>query len=238
MVNGVQFNHPRPQHLPWPFAFALAFLASAGAFSLQAVEVWDGPLFEYSQPSPDPTLMTNQDRITPDMWLTRASSGGLFNAFFETNATALSPTNTGWAFGVLTNYASLTYTNWLAWLNGNSPTTMVGSNIVVHLMPDDIYLSFKFSFWAAKGAGGFAYQRSTPQSPVLFNSPANLDNGQFNFSYTALPGTNYVIQSSTNLSVWLPLSTNTAAVPLVPDSEPLGAGQEFFRVVQLANPTP
>ena len=118
---------------------------------IHASTVWDGPLLAYNQPSPDPTQAVNQDRITPDVWLTRAASKGLFNAFSETNATALSPTNTEWAFGTLTNYASLNYTNWLAWLNGASPTTLIGQQAVVHLISDDIYISIKFTLWAPGG---------------------------------------------------------------------------------------
>src|SRR5271165_5031204 len=101
--------------------------------SVHAVTVWSGPLITFNQPSPDPTQATNQDRITPDVWLTRAASKGLFNAFSETNATALSPANTEWAFGTLNNYAALNYTSWLAWLNGASPATLVDQQAVVHL---------------------------------------------------------------------------------------------------------
>lgn len=149
----------------------LVALFLATGISLPASTVWTGPLFFYSQPSPDPTQASNQDRLTPDVWLTRAASKGLFNAFYETNATALSPTNTEWAFGTLTNYASLQYTNWLAWLNGASPTTLIGQSAVVHLISDDIYLSIQFTAWASGGTGGFAYERSTPPLPVVWTGP-------------------------------------------------------------------
>jgi len=217
--------------------FVLTIIALVAALSIRAAEVWNGPLITYNQPSPDPTQATNQDRITPDVWLTRASSGGLFNAALETVFTNTSPVNTEWAFGTLDNHASLTYTNWLGWLNGKSPTTMVGSNLVVHLISDDIYLSFKFSFWASKGSGGFTYQRSTPLLPLLFTSGANGNSGQFNFSYTAYPGTAYVVQSSTNLMDWSPLATNTAASTLVPFSDvPGSTAAKFFRISQLPGP--
>jgi hypothetical protein len=228
-----KFNFLGPWHAFLPLTFILASAMFTLVLPLQGAQIWNGPLFIFNESSPNPILTTNQDRITPETWLTRGSSGGLFNAYYETNATALSPADTAWAFGTLTNYASLPYTNWLAWLNGNSPTTMVGSNIVVHLISEDIYLSFKFSFWASKGAGGFTYQRSTPLLPVIFNSPTNANNGRFNFSYTAYPGTSYVVQSSTNLMDWLSEETNTAATTLIPFSEPLGATPaKFFRVAQ------
>jgi hypothetical protein len=202
---------------------------------IHAATVWNGPLITYNQPLPDPTQATNQDRITPDVWLTRAVSKGLFNAFSETNAAAVSPTNTEWAFGTLTNYASLHYTNWLAWLNGASPTTLVGQQAVVHLITEDIYISIQFTFWAAGGSGGFAYQRSTPTPANL--SEASVDHGQFSFSYTADAGVSYVVQSSTNLADWVSLATNVAPGSLVQFTNTLNQdGANFFRVGRLPNP--
>ncbi len=215
----------------------LVFSVFTAPASLQAAQVWNGPLFTFNQPSSNPAQATNQDRITPNVWLTRATSKGLFNAFYETNATALSPANTEWALGTLDQYATLPYTNWLAWLNGRSPVTLVGQPVVLHLISDNIYLYVEFTNWASGGAGGFAYQRSTPFQPLLFNSLTNANNGQLNFTYTAIPGTNYVVQASTNLADWLPLATNLAATTLIPCSEPSNlSGAKFFRVVQLAVP--
>jgi hypothetical protein len=205
------------------------------ALSIRAATVWTGPLFSYSQPTPDPIQATNQDRITADVWLTRAASKGLFNAFLETNATAFSPTNTEWALGTLTKYASLHYTNWLAWLNGASPVTLVGQPVVVHLITDDIYLSIQFTFWVAGGSGGFAYQRSTP-APVNLSGAA-ITNNQFTFSYDADPGFLYVVQSSTNLVDWVSLLTNVPAGSPGSFSNPLNpAGLKFYRVGRWPNP--
>jgi hypothetical protein len=202
---------------------------------IHASKVWNGPVITYNQPSPDPTQATNQDRITPDVWLTRAASKGLFNAFYETNATALSPTNTEWAFGTLTNYASLNYTNWLAMLNGASPTTLVGQPLVVHLISDDIYISIQFTNWVPGGGGGFAYERSTPAPASL--SEAGIINGQFTFSYGTAAGFSYVVQSSTNLVDWVPLVTNAASGGPVTFSNSVNPmGIEFYRVGRLQNP--
>ena len=108
------------------------FLLCPLAFSAPAATLWNGPSLAYTQPAHDPTQPANQDHVTAGVWLTRAASGGLFNAVTETAADTNSPADTEWAFGTLDRFASLTYTNWLAWLNGQSPVTLVGQPVVVH----------------------------------------------------------------------------------------------------------
>ena len=195
----------------------------------------DGPLITYSQPSPDLTLAANQDRIAPDVWLTRAASKGLFNAYYETNATALSPTNTEWAFGTLDDYASLHYTNWLAWLNGQSPVTLIGQSAVVHLISDDTYLSVQFTLWGSNGSGGFAYQRSTPAPAVL--SEVEVNGGQFLFNYSTTIGFTYVVQTTSNLVDWVSLATNLASGNSAQFSNSLApGGTGFYRVIRYPQP--
>ena len=230
----IEKHHGCPSSV-WSVRNIVFVLTLAGAPLTHAATVWNGPLFTYAQPSSDPTQAANQDRITPDVWLTRAASKGLFNAFYETNATAFSPTNTEWAFGTLTNYASLHYTNWLAMLNGASPVTLVGQQLVVHLIADDIYLSMNVTVWGAGGSGGFAYQRSTPTSVNL--SGAIISNGQFSFNYTADAGVSYVVQSSTNLVDWVSLATNVASSSPICFTNPCNsAGPNFYRVGSLTGP--
>ncbi len=181
-----------------------------------------------------PTQATNQDRITTNVWLTRASSKGLFNAASETNATTLSPAGTEWAFGALTNYASLAFTNWLGLLNGESPTNLVGRQMVAHLTADDIYISIDFSFWGSGNTGGFAYGRSTPGVNL---SGTTVSNGQFTFSYEADAGLTYVIASSSNLVDWTPLQTNVPTGGTAQFSGPVNpTGTSFYRVGLSANP--
>ena len=221
---------PATGHILRKVLFALML---AIAPLLHAATVWNGPAIIYNQPAPDPTQASNQDRIMPDVWLTRAASKGLFNAFSETNATSLSPANTEWAFGTLTNYATIHYTNWLAWLNGASPTTLVGQQAIVHLITDDIYISIKFTLWNSGGSGGFAYERSTPALVDL--SGTSIHNGQFTFSFTANAGFSYVIQSSSNLVDWVLLATNVGP-GLVSFSDPFNPSAiKFYRVEQLSN---
>jgi hypothetical protein len=147
----------------------------------------------------------------------------------------LSPSNTEWAYGVLSNYVSLSYTNWLAWLNGQSPTNLVGKHTVLHLISDNIYLSVQFTNWVPGGSGGFAYQRSTPNPASLSGMVVN---GQaFQFSYTTSPGYTYVVESSPDLMNWAPLATNVAGgVFLSFTNVPGGWGPVFYRVARTADP--
>lgn len=197
-----------------------------------ASTLWNGPTIIYSQPTSDPTQVSNQDRITPVVWLTRAASKGLFNAYSETSAGNLSPADTEWAFGTPTNYTSLHYTNWLTWLNGASPTSLVGKQVMLHLISEDIYISVEITFWAAGGAGGFAYERST--APIEISSSAG--DGQFSIKYTAVTNYTYAIQYSYDLVNWQPLVTNVASANPMTFSEPMGAPQKFYRVVCPSSP--
>jgi hypothetical protein len=198
--------------------------------SLHAGLVWNGPLITYAQPGIDTTQPANQDRLTPHVWLTRTNSSGLFNAYSETFAGALSPNDTEWAFGTADQYQSLTFTNWLGWLNNQSPTNLVGKQFVVHLISDDIYVSMKMTFWASKGAGGFAYQRSTPPVlPTIWN--VTLTNG-IQFSYSTITNSNYVVDASADLTNWVPMATNSPLSTVGQFQENSSSAMRFYRVRQ------
>jgi Bacterial Ig domain len=145
----------------------------------------------------DPTLPANQDRLTPNVWITRALQEGIYNAKTETGFTHfLSPADMEWADGTTANYSSLSYTDWDTWaknIHGGPPNT-VGVNAVMHLISDNIYLDAKFTSWAVSG-GGFSWQRSTPATAdvpptVAIVSPTN------GASFTALA--NVPITASAN----------------------------------------
>jgi len=143
------------------------------AISAHAATVWDGPTISFTKSNyANPLLAENQDRLTANVWITRGSSQGLFNANTESRFTHfVSPAGTEWANGSLENYATLSYTNWNHWatsVNASPPAT-VGVQAVLHLIADDIYLSVQFTSWTggAPGGGpsyggGFSYLRSTP----------------------------------------------------------------------------
>lgn len=156
----------------------LALLASS-----QAATVWTGPAITFSKaPFADPTQPANQDRLTPNVWITRGPTQGIYNARTESAYTHnVSPADTRWAYGSAANYASLTFQTWEAWAGGpgSLPGSLLGHAAVMHLVSEDIYVDVKFTAWSVgvPGGGGFTYERSTPpaNSPptVAITSPAS-----------------------------------------------------------------
>src|ERR1044072_766125 len=142
------------------------------AISAHAATVWDGPTISFTKSNyANPLLAENQDRLTANVWITRGSAQGLFNANTESRFTHfVSPAGTEWANGSLENYATLSYTDWNHWARGvnPSPSSTVGVQAVLHLIPDDIYLSVQLTSWTGGSiimtsyGGGFSYLRSTP----------------------------------------------------------------------------
>jgi hypothetical protein len=144
---------------------------------------WTGPTITISKADFDDwTLETSQDRITPNVWLTRANSRGLFNIVLETefdNGNYTSPLDTEWANGTIADgVGTLTFDTWDV-SNGEANPTL-GQNKVLHLITDDIYIDFVVTAWTQGDGsgnppgGGFTYQRSTDQS--LSTNEFELDN--------------------------------------------------------------
>jgi uncharacterized repeat protein (TIGR03806 family) len=74
----------------------------------------------------------------------------------------------------------------------------------------------------------------TVQPGVYFTSSGFLTNGQFQLGVFGVPGKSYVLQASTNLINWIPLSTNVAVTNLFPLIDP-GAGSfpyRFYRILE------
>src|ERR1035441_4866092 len=159
----------------------LCLAALSGPLSGRAATIWTGPTTTFvNNAGSDPTQAVNQDRLTPNVWITRGSSQGIYNAKTETGFTHdLSPADTEWADGTIANYSSLPYMNWNAWAQSHpgGPVATVGVSAVVHLISDDIYLNVQFTSWGQR-TGGFSWQRSTPASAdmpptVAITSPTN-----------------------------------------------------------------
>src|SRR5438477_9676290 len=79
----------------------LVFAQLAAPVATDAATVWNGPPISFSKSgAADPTMPANQDRITANVWLTRGSSQGLYNAKTEAGFTHFfSPADTRWASG-------------------------------------------------------------------------------------------------------------------------------------------
>jgi len=142
----------------------LSILLSTGLVTAQTT--WTGPKITFTKTNnADWTLEANQDRITDNVWITRANNQGIFNIVTETDYSDFSsPADTEWAIGTTANIGSLTFDNWED-TSGSNPPSLVDQDMVVHLITDDIYIDIKFLSWQSGGAGGgFSYERSTNQS--------------------------------------------------------------------------
>ena len=128
-----------------------------------AQTTWNGPTMTFTKTdNADLTLAENQDQITSNVWLTRGNSGGqLYNAKTESDSSkSTSPDDTQWALGTTSNIGTLTFSTF----RGTSkPQDVVGQNMVLHLVTDDIYIDIKITSWTSgrNSGGGFSYERST-----------------------------------------------------------------------------
>ncbi len=124
--------------------------------------IWTGSSKTFSKADgADHTQSSNQDRLTSNVWITRANEGQIFNMAKESTANKnSSPAGTAWSIGSINNINNLSFTNFRSAVG--KPKDVVGKNLVMHLIDDNIYLSVKFTSWSEGKMGGFAYERSTP----------------------------------------------------------------------------
>jgi hypothetical protein len=132
-------------------------------------QIWSG----YTESFSHPANSSIADEITPNVHLNRDATQGIYNSASETAyAFDLSPEYTLWATEfnnpgagiVATNYAALSFTDWRTAYGGASAlaTNIVGSNAVVYLTLDDVYLDLRFTAWGAgsSSGGSFDYVRA------------------------------------------------------------------------------
>jgi len=125
--------------------------------------IWTGATLTFNKSSGgDPTLASQQDAITDNVKITRGNTGGqIYNIVTESAAnSSVSPAGTEWALGTVNDIENLTFEPFRA-ATGGKPKDVVGQNMVLHLIADDVYISIKLTSWATGRAGGFAYERST-----------------------------------------------------------------------------
>ena len=119
-------------------------------YGLLAQSIWVGPRLTFTKSiGSDWMLEEHQDRITDNVWLTRANTRSIFNMAQETDYTNnYSPVDTEWAFGTTNNIDSLEFAPWE--VTTESPLNSIDKNMVVHLITDDIYIDIKFTEWTGE----------------------------------------------------------------------------------------
>jgi len=125
--------------------------------------IWTGADITFAKADgADPTVAANQDRINDDVWITRGINGGeIFNIRSEMESTkGSSPRGTEWAMGTTDNVANLTFRPFRTAVG--EPQDVVGQDLVLHLIAEDIFLNVRFTSWTRGRDGGFAYERATP----------------------------------------------------------------------------
>ncbi len=127
------------------------------------VVIWSGPSISFEKlEGSDPSLEENQDNITALVALTRGNDGGqIFNAVSESSSDkANSPAGTEWAIGTTDNLESLNFQRFRTAVG--EPKSIVGEDLVLRLVEENIYIDIRFTSWSQGRLGGFAYERSTP----------------------------------------------------------------------------
>ena len=150
-------------------ARAGVFVAGALALPLsQAATVWTGPNTTWTKSATTPSDTILAGKVV----LTRGTRDVMFNtAAGEAIAGLTSPADTMWAFGDISNFATLTYQTLASLRNGNLAARILNQPMVVHLVAEDIYLSIRFTTWGQFGSGTVAYTRSTPPAPTVWTDP-------------------------------------------------------------------
>jgi hypothetical protein len=147
------------------FTLTAAFASAQGspADVSSSSEIWTGPRMTFTKADgADPTVAANQDRISDSVWITRGNAGGqIFNIQERSRANkTASPVGTQWAIGTTDNLENLSFGRFRAIVG--SPQNVVGRDLVMHIIEEDIYIDVRFTSWSTDKAGGFAYERSTP----------------------------------------------------------------------------
>ena len=172
-------GHVRPLHQPMnkrplllrlvhqvrPAWVALLAVWVLAAHQTRGTEIWNGPAINFTNAvGSDPTDPASQDRLTFNVWLTRGSTHGLYNAAVETSYSSLSPVGTEWAYGALADYASLNLPR-PGWLG-------TGRTLPPWWGKTRSYISYPTTFiWpfdsppGISAPDGFSYTRSTPPVP-------------------------------------------------------------------------
>ncbi len=125
---------------------------------------WTGPEFTFIlADGVDHRQEANQDRLTDNVIITRSFVGGqIFNFVTETAASSdISPAGTEWAIGRSDDAENLMFAPFREAV-GDPRDNVVGTELVLHLIEDDIFIDVTFLSWSRGKTGGFSYIRTTP----------------------------------------------------------------------------
>ncbi len=133
--------------------------------TVTTINLWSGPDIEFEKvEQSDPDREENQDRITENVWITRANTGGeIYNAKSENGPTQfVSPEGTLWARGVKENIFSLTFDTFR---NVVRPANVVNQDLILYIIDEEAYIPVRFTSWSSSGkngqSGGVVYIRAT-----------------------------------------------------------------------------
>jgi hypothetical protein len=191
------------------FTIVVVISISFITHQLAAQTIWNGDRFTFQKLNgADWTLEANQDRITDNVWITRANNKGIFNiakndAFIGNGADPAnfgpSPEGTEWAFGTTAQgIANLEFMTWTMATTVNStdssadPLSLLGEEMVVHLIEDDLYIEIKFLSWGVGGQGGmgsFVYERAFGN----LTNTTNLERTESQIKLFPNPSTDFLI---------------------------------------------
>lgn len=125
--------------------------------------IWSGPTVSFSKADgADPALAENQDRVTDSVWITRGNDGGqIFNAQERANASKPeSPVGTLWAVGTTDDIPDLEFRRFRPTVG--KPRSVPGTNLVMYIEAEQIFVDVTFQSWSQGKAGGFSYERGSP----------------------------------------------------------------------------
>jgi hypothetical protein len=117
-------------------------------------------------------------------------------------------------------------------LDGSLPNTgsFVYSNAIVLTNTATVSANaFETGFNNSVAASGLF----TIMPPITFTAPVSFSNGVFQLQLSATPNQTYVLQASTNLTQWFPISTSTPSASTFNLSDPNATNfpNRFYRVL-------
>lgn len=167
---------------------------------------------------------------TPAVGITNPASG----AVFATPANVKIFANASVSSGTVTN---------VTFFNGSSP---LGSKQAAPFVITNSLAVGSYNLTAVATAAGISATSSVVNISVVAPAetslsgastlPAGAASDQFVFGYTVTPGLSYVVEGSSNLINWTPLMTNVPSSSPAFFTNPVSAGDDYFRVGRQPNP--